>query len=378
MTSAWNEPPSRADGEVTGPGEGQLDMFEILPRAGTGKVRTSAADGDVGARKVDVMSPLPATRDFLDVGGPDSDELRRLEESIRWLMNAGNMRHLPPATTLPPVSGLPAVEGRRDDSLILDPETLFPPRAAQRRSDILRGAAKVLLVSAIAAPTAYFVASWAQFPGALAPSDAVDVSMAVPAASPPGVQVAALGFAPANPVQVSHTSAGIEPVRAVEDTVKASPPPQHVAALPVEKAPQASVGARPAELKVSPEQPARMAPPSDPGQSVRDGEAAAQAIPVVAPPPKPSMRPEEMALMVERGRTLFDSGDLAAARLFFRRAANAGDAGAAIAMGATYDPEVLNQRFIRGIEPDVREAQRWYDKARALGGGSRVDMLAHR
>jgi TPR repeat protein len=89
------------------------------------------------------------------------------------------------------------------------------------------------------------------------------------------------------------------------------------------------------------------------------------------------MRPEEIALMIERGRTLFDSGDLAAARLFFRRAANGGDAGAAIAMGATYDPEVLSQRFIRGIEADAREAQKWYDKARALGG-TRIEMLAHR
>jgi len=87
--------------------------------------------------------------------------------------------------------------------------------------------------------------------------------------------------------------------------------------------------------------------------------------------------------MIERGRSLFDAGDVVAARLFFRRAANAGDAAAAIALGATYDPEILSQRFIRGIGADAQEAQRWYDKARALGGGggggsSRIEMLAHR
>jgi TPR repeat protein len=89
------------------------------------------------------------------------------------------------------------------------------------------------------------------------------------------------------------------------------------------------------------------------------------------------LRQEEIAMMVERGRLLFEAGDLAAARLFFRRAANAGDAAAAIAMGATYDPDVLTQRFIRGIEADPLEAQKWYERAREMGG-QRVEMLAQR
>src|SRR5262249_17962192 len=62
------------------------------------------------------------------------------------------------------------------DSLLLDPETLFPPRAPRRGSTLAAGAAKFLLVSAIAAPTAYFVASWMQFPGAAAPTDPAAVS----------------------------------------------------------------------------------------------------------------------------------------------------------------------------------------------------------
>jgi TPR repeat protein len=85
--------------------------------------------------------------------------------------------------------------------------------------------------------------------------------------------------------------------------------------------------------------------------------------------------------MLERGRALFDAGDLASARLFFRRAANAGDASAALAMGATYDPDILSKRFIRGIEADPEEARRWYERARELGspeGPRRIDMLAHR
>jgi hypothetical protein len=380
MTSAWNKPPSRDDraegqisgtqargAEAAGPDDRQLDMFDILARAGGGRRRPSmSGDRDAGVRAMEIISPPTAARDFLDVGGPDSDELRRLEESIRWLMNAGNMRHLPPTAPLSPV------ENRRDDSLILDPETLFSPRAPQRRGDLLRGTAKILLVSAIAAPTAYFVASWMQFPDSISPDAAVVSTSApatgvqIPGVQIPGVQVAALEFAPVVP----------EATRANEDVAKASPPPEQVTAAPVAKAPE--MAPAPVELKVAPEPPSSVTaappPPADPRQSAQsDAETAAP----VAAPPKPSMRPEQIALMLERGRTLFDSGDLAAARLFFRRAANAGDVAAAIAMGATYDPEVLGQRFIRGIEADALEAQKWYDKARALGG-TRIEMLAHR
>jgi TPR repeat protein len=90
------------------------------------------------------------------------------------------------------------------------------------------------------------------------------------------------------------------------------------------------------------------------------------------------MSAAEITLMIERGRVLFDAGDLAAARLFFRRAANAGDAAAALAMGATYDPDILSKRFIRGIEADAQEARMWYERARDLGspeGPRRIETL---
>jgi hypothetical protein len=368
MTSAWNEPLGRDDrtggGEDAGPGGS--DMFESRVRSRSGW--PSAASG-TGSRHmghdVEIVSPSHVKRDFLDVGGPDSDELRRLEESIRWLMDAGNVRHLPPVAAQP-VKGPAPLESKRrdlyrDDSLILDPETLFPPHAPQRQGDILRGAAKILLVSAIAAPAAYFAASWAQLPNPLDPP-------VVSTPAPVGVQVAAL--VPTAPVLEVKT-------RSID--VATAPPPERAAAPIVEKTPAAATG--PAELKVAPpEHPSSTS--SVPVQSARsDAETVSSVIPVAAPP-KPAMRADEVTLMLERGRSLFDAGDVVAARLFFRRAANAGDAGAAIALGATYDPEVLSQRFIHGIGADAQEAQRWYDKARALGGsgggGSRIEMLAHR
>jgi hypothetical protein len=45
-------------------------------------------------------------------------------------------------------------------------------------------------------------------------------------------------------------------------------------------------------------------------------------------------------------------------------------------LGSTYDPEVLAQRFIRGIQGNAEEAQRWYEKAKDMG--QHVEMLAQR
>jgi TPR repeat protein len=156
--------------------------------------------------------------------------------------------------------------------------------------------------------------------------------------------------------------------------------------LPVETSPAGSADASAAERKGAPEQPPVVvsATPPDPAPGPVGANAAQSSSPpppAVAAPPKPVMSAAEIALMVERGRVLFDAGDLAAARLFFRRAAKAGDAAAALAMGATYDPDILSKRFIRGIEADAQEARMWYERARELGspeGPRRIEMLAHR
>jgi len=146
-----------------------------------------------------------------------------------------------------------------------------------------------------------------------------------------------------------------------------------------EAKPSAVVEANAVESAAAPEQPpAVSAAPSDPAPT---SAVAASSPPPSAPPPKPVLSAQEIASLVERGRVLFEAGDLAAARLFFRRAANAGDAAAALAMGATYDPAVLAKRFVRGIGADAEEARIWYEKARELGspeGPRRIEMLAHR
>jgi TPR repeat protein len=61
------------------------------------------------------------------------------------------------------------------------------------------------------------------------------------------------------------------------------------------------------------------------------------------------------------------NGNIGAARMMLKLAAEAGDAAAAFAFAQTYDPSVLEKLGAKGITPDVGLAQQWYEKARALG-----------
>ncbi len=78
------------------------------------------------------------------------------------------------------------------------------------------------------------------------------------------------------------------------------------------------------------------------------------------------INPEDAALM-ERGRDLLRSGDVASAQLAFDRLANAGIADAALALAATYDPRYLAQHNLIGVAGDETKAHYWYRRASELG-----------
>ena len=62
---------------------------------------------------------------------------------------------------------------------------------------------------------------------------------------------------------------------------------------------------------------------------------------------------------------LLARGGLAAARLFFRRVAEAGDPRGAEGMARTYDPAALAALPLYGVAGDAAAAQRWREAARA-------------
>jgi hypothetical protein len=99
------------------------------------------------------------------------------------------------------------------------------------------------------------------------------------------------------------------------------------------------------------------------------------------PRPLGQLDKAEISMLVGRGRDLFVQGDLAAARVVLRRAADAPNAEAALMLGATYDPFVLRELKAHRLVGDVEAARAWYEKARKLGSdvaGRRLEMLTNK
>jgi hypothetical protein len=83
----------------------------------------------------------------------------------------------------------------------------------------------------------------------------------------------------------------------------------------------------------------------------------------------PISRPEEKELiagLIAHGQKMIDVGYLAGARGYFKRAAEAGSADAALALGATYDPNFISDIGVKGIKGDSAEARAWYERAWSL------------
>jgi peptidase C39-like protein len=75
----------------------------------------------------------------------------------------------------------------------------------------------------------------------------------------------------------------------------------------------------------------------------------------------------DTAAFLTRADMFFSKGDIAAARLFYERAADAGDGQAALRLGETFDPVFLDLARLRGVRSDLSAALFWYRRARDLG-----------
>jgi TPR repeat protein len=85
--------------------------------------------------------------------------------------------------------------------------------------------------------------------------------------------------------------------------------------------------------------------------------------------------PEQAAMLMKHGRDALASGDIAAARLAFRRLADAGNAEAALGLAATYDPRYLAGQNVIGVAGDEAQARVWYQRAMELGSIEAKNML---
>ncbi len=83
--------------------------------------------------------------------------------------------------------------------------------------------------------------------------------------------------------------------------------------------------------------------------------------------PNTSLSTAEVTELLGHGDALLRTGDIASARLFYERAAAAGDGRAALRLGATFDPAFLGRAGLRNVQGDAAEARSWYSRALDLG-----------
>ena len=121
--------------------------------------------------------------------------------------------------------------------------------------------------------------------------------------------------------------------------------------------------------------------PKEPTPSVAKLETPKEPAPDNAPVPEvaaptaqkptassePRLTAAETAALLSRGDSLFSVGDVASARLYYERAAEAGNGDAALRLGETYDPTFLERAKLREIKGDLKTAAFWYRRAKELG-----------
>ena len=240
--------------------------------------------------------------------------------------------------------------------LSLDPDQVpEPPVRIDDRPTLDRIALRLCAVAGIAALVAWVTIS-------LPVNLSLPIKFSLPEAFKPRIaEMAHAVVTPsltASPVKLVHIHTGVAPLP-VASAIPATPPavPVHVAqAAPVAPA---AVPMRIAEIPPAATQ--KAAPAADPPQ------AAAKPV---------TMAPDEIAMLVKRGKDFLNNGDISSARLLLRRAAEAGDAEAALAFGSTFDPAVIARLGAIGVEADSLKARQWYEKAAALGSNLASEQIA--
>lgn len=133
----------------------------------------------------------------------------------------------------------------------------------------------------------------------------------------------------------------------------------------------------PAAAQAASGQPANTAALGPPGLTTVPAPARLPLEPPVPAPPDISPEDRERALKyMERGDAGLANGNITIARLFYEHAADLDWGPAALALAATYDPNELNRwNIVGGVEPNLTEARKWYERARELGAAEAVERL---
>jgi TPR repeat protein len=77
-----------------------------------------------------------------------------------------------------------------------------------------------------------------------------------------------------------------------------------------------------------------------------------------------------------RGDDLFGARDVISARLFYERAAEAGDGEGALRMAMSFDPRFIAQAGLQRRLGDRAQALNWYERASELGNPNAKNLVA--
>ncbi len=194
------------------------------------------------------------------------------------------------------------------------------------------------------------------------------------AAPPPSAlsQVALTTAAAATPVAAPSSAPQFNPVRANSVPPATLPSPQPRQDLPAQAAALAS------PVPASPKPQAQPAPA--PPQRVASITPSTPLVPPAATSGRssPATAPDsgEITMLLSRGKDFLASGDLSSAQLLFRRAAEAGNAEAALNLASTYDPHYLAEHNVVGVMGNEEKARAWYQRAIDLGSAEASRRLA--
>jgi hypothetical protein len=151
------------------------------------------------------------------------------------------------------------------------------------------------------------------------------------------------------------------------------PPPPAVAAAPISEPNPAPAAAAP--LVESP--PSAPAPAVEPPSPTSPPVSTAELQPADGAIAPTEDGVQNVDQLIARGDELRATGDFAAARLFYERAAEQGSASAARAVGESYDSSVLEEAHALGQRGDAQAAAKWYRQAIA-GGDTQAALRLER
>jgi len=135
----------------------------------------------------------------------------------------------------------------------------------------------------------------------------------------------------------------------------------------------------PAIAPLAPTETARLPERAEPLPALPPSRTDVAVRTIEVPPPPPVVSPvDEAAGLLAAGQQLVKAGDVMGARTPLARAANLGNAEAMLALGETFDPNMLAAWAVRDVKSDVSSARLFYTRAVAAGLGrarARLDAL---